>query len=122
MSRTSCAPRRGGRSRVPEALAAKRGASASDCKFAQTLAELLSQAVGGGGSAGGSAGGGAGPGALCALAQLAPGDNRGRAIAVKVIAAIPQSGLRQAAQHHFLVADAHESPVAMTIYEMRGVP
>ena len=109
--------------RVSEALAAKRGASASDRKFAQMLAELPSQAAAAGGGGGGGGGGGTGPGALCALAQLAPGDNRGRAIAVKVIAAIPQSGLRQAAQHHcLLVADAHESLMAMTIYEMRGVP
>ena len=109
--------------RVSEAIAAKRLAKTR--KFSQMVAELPpapGQGQGQGGGGGGGGAGGGGPTAFTPLAQLSPGANPGRAIAVKVVVAVPQAGMRLAASHMvLLVADAQEDLMALTVYALRGV-
>jgi tetratricopeptide (TPR) repeat protein len=93
--------------RVSEAIAAKRAAMPNR-KFSQMLADLPPTAAGS---------------SMVPLSSLSLGENAEQSVVVKVVVAVPQSGMRLAAQHLCLiVADVSEELMALTIYEMRGVP
>ena len=59
---------------------------------------------------------------LTPLSQLRLGENVGGTVAVKVVVAVPQTGMRLVAALVLIVADANEDLMALTIYALRGVP
>lgn len=58
----------------------------------------------------------------CLLSQLSEGENVGKTVHVKVVVAVPQSGMRSNAHHQCLiVTDANEGLMALSLYALRGV-
>ena len=98
---------------ISDAIAAKRQALRGEGRqkrLVQMIADLATAAPPG-----------AGPTTL--LSQLTPGDNAGRVVVVKVILAVPQTGIRHASETQTLiVADQNADLMALTAYALRGVP
>ena len=98
---------------ITDAIAAKRQAIRGEGRqkrLVQMIADLATAAPPG-----------AGPTTL--LSQLTPGDNAGRVVMLKVISALPQTGIRHASETQTLiVADQNADLMALTAYALRGVP